>query len=325
MVIYETEFAEDQAVVYASKWDFSVTPDHDYIKYPVIRHEFVEYSPFISASMSFSTFAHPLQPVQVIPILISETIQIHILRSKAKDIVKEKKAQLENEGDCSDTLIVLQHPSVYTLGTASTKDNLNFNINNAPFNVYRTERGGEVTYHGPGQLVLYPIINLRRHKMDLHWYLRTLEELVIRVLSSTFSIQASRVEGLTGVWVGNEKVAAVGIRVSHWITYHGLALNVTTDLTPFKWIIPCGIRNREVGSIKGLLLREAQSSNMAANGTNDLHSIMHDDGGLIGITRNSLIEEFSRVFQLEYHHRTISVPMLYERNQSDLVTETQQS
>ncbi|RYR24716.1 hypothetical protein Ahy_B02g058235 isoform C [Arachis hypogaea] len=251
--------------------------------------------------------------------LHQEQVPYEVAWSWQKDIVKEKKAQLENEGDCSDTLIVLQHPSVYTLGTASTKDNLNFNINNAPFNVYRTERGGEVTYHGPGQLVLYPIINLRRHKMDLHWYLRTLEELVIRVLSSTFSIQASRVEGLTGVWVGNEKVAAVGIRVSHWITYHGLALNVTTDLTPFKWIIPCGIRNREVGSIKGLLLREAQSSNMAANGTNDLHSIMHDDGGLIGITRNSLIEEFSRVFQLEYHHRTISVPMLYERNQSDLL------
>ncbi|XP_057744209.1 octanoyltransferase LIP2p, chloroplastic-like [Arachis stenosperma] len=257
--------------------------------------------------------------------LHQEQVPYEVAWSWQKDIVKEKKAQLENKGDCSDTLIVLQHPSVYTLGTGSTKDNLNFNINNAPFNVYRTERGGEVTYHGPGQLVLYPIINLRRHKMDLHWYLRTLEELVIRVLSSTFSIQASRVEGLTGVWVGNEKVAAVGIRVSHWITYHGLALNVTTDLTPFKWIIPCGIRNREVGSIKGLLLREAQSSNMAANGTNDLHSIMHDDGGLIGITRNSLIEEFSKVFQLEYHHRTISVPMLYERNQSDLVTETQQS
>ncbi|CAK9170888.1 unnamed protein product [Ilex paraguariensis] len=89
--------------------------------------------------------------------------------------------------------------------------------------------------------------------MDLHWYLRTLEEVVIRVHSSTFSFKASRLEGLTGVWVGDEKLAAVGIRVSQWIAYHSLALNVTTDLTPFQWIVPCGIQDRRVGSIKGLL------------------------------------------------------------------------
>ncbi|KAK7305081.1 hypothetical protein VNO77_42981 [Canavalia gladiata] len=234
-----------------------------------------------------------------------------------KEIVRDKKAQIENEGDCTDTLIILQHPSVYTLGTSSTEENLKFDLKNAPFHIHRTERGGEVTYHGPGQLVMYPIINLRRHKMDLHWYLRTLEEVVIRVLSSTFSIQASRLEGLTGVWVGNEKLAAIGIRVSHWITYHGLALNVATDLSPFKWIIPCGIRDRQVGSIKGLL-REVKPC--IGHGTTDLHCL--DDANLIHITHKSLIEEFSNAFQLEYLNKTISVPMLYERKQSSLTNET---
>nr|KJB58356.1 hypothetical protein B456_009G206100 [Gossypium raimondii] len=168
-----------------------------------------------------------------------------------KQIVKQKKSLLQEHEDCPDTLIVLQHNPVYTMGTGSSENYLNFDVKEAPFDVYRTERGGEVTYHGPGQLVMYPIINLRNHKMDLHWYLRTLEEVVIRVLSSTFSIKASRIEGLTGVWIGNQKLAAIGVRVSKWITYHGLALNVTTDLTPFSWIVPCGLRHRQVGSIKG--------------------------------------------------------------------------
>lgn len=113
---------------------------------------------------------------------------------------------------------------------------------------------------------------------------------------------------------GNEKLAAVGIRVAQWITYHGLALNVTTDLTPFKWIVPCGIRDRQVGSIKGLLRR--------AHGTADLQHL--DDATLIQITHRSLIQEFSQAFQLEYHSRTISVP-LCERKGSGHTKETRQS
>ncbi|CAJ2643116.1 unnamed protein product [Trifolium pratense] len=237
-----------------------------------------------------------------------DLIPYEVAWSLQKHIVKEKKSQIQNEGDCNDTLIVLQHPSVFTLGTASSNNNLNFDIKNPPFDIHRTERGGEVTYHGPGQLVMYPIMNLRKHKMDLHWYLRTLEEVVIRVLSSTFSIQASRMEGLTGVWVGNEKVAAIGIRVDQWITYHGLALNVMTDLSPFKWIVPCGIHGRQVGSIKGLLKETQLSCN--DHETADLYHL--DDASLIHITHKSLIEEFSKVFQLEYNHKIISVPMLCE-------------
>nr|XP_023900330.1 putative lipoyltransferase-like protein, chloroplastic [Quercus suber]POF20638.1 putative lipoyltransferase-like protein, chloroplastic [Quercus suber] len=219
-----------------------------------------------------------------------------------KQIVKEKKALIEKNQDCQDTLIILQHHPVYTLGTGSSEEYLNFDIKDAPYDVYRTERGGEVTYHGPGQLVMYPIINLRNHKMDLHWYLRALEEVVIRVLFSTFSITASRLEGFTGVWVGDKKVAMVGIRVSQWITYHGLALNVITDLTPFHSIVPCGIRNCQVGSIKGLL-GEFQPSTGCGKA-----SVLHsNDCQLIDITHSSLIKEFSEVFQLEIFHK--SIPM----------------
>ncbi|KAF2309947.1 hypothetical protein P3X46_020932 [Hevea brasiliensis] len=211
-----------------------------------------------------------------------------------KDIVREKRTLIERNEECPDTLIVLQHQPVYTLGTRSSVGYLNFDVRDAPYDVYRTERGGEVTYHGPGQLVMYPIINLRNHKMDLHWYLRALEEVVIRVLSATFAIEASRVDGLTGVWVGDQKLAAIGIRVSHWITYHGLALNVTTNLKPFDWIVPCGIRNRKVGSIKGLL-QEVGSCSGYENV--DIHQL--DDLQLIDITYKSFIREFSEVFQLK--------------------------
>ncbi|GKV04753.1 hypothetical protein SLEP1_g16868 [Rubroshorea leprosula] len=219
-----------------------------------------------------------------------------------KQIVKEKKELIERNGDCPDTLIVLQHHPVYTMGTGSSEEYLNFDVKEAPFDVYRTERGGEVTYHGPGQLVMYPIINLRNHKMDLHWYLRALEEVVIRVLSSTFSIKASQIKGLTGVWVGDQKLAAIGIKVSQWITYHGLALNVTTDLKPFNWIVPCGLRNCRVGSIKGLL--EEFWSSKRCEKANMHHP---DDCQLIDISYKSLIKEFSELFQLEVHQQTIQM------------------
>ncbi|KAG7599696.1 Biotinyl protein ligase (BPL) and lipoyl protein ligase (LPL) catalytic domain [Arabidopsis suecica] len=215
-----------------------------------------------------------------------------------KTIVNEKIAMIDRNQECPDTVILLQHPPVYTMGTGSSEDYLNFDIKNAPFDVYRTERGGEVTYHGPGQLVMYPIINLRNHKMDLHWYLRKLEEVVIRVLSSAFSINASRLDGLTGVWVGNKKVAAIGIRVSKWMTFHGLALNVTTDLTHFNSIVPCGIRNRGVGSVKGLI-EEGEHVNR------DVFDDKLDDLQLLDIAHESLLKEFSEVFQLQIEKQTV--------------------
>ncbi|XP_010500285.1 PREDICTED: putative lipoyltransferase-like protein, chloroplastic [Camelina sativa] len=214
-----------------------------------------------------------------------------------KSIVNEKKALIDRNQECPDTVILLQHPPVYTMGTGSSEDYLNFDVKDAPFDIYRTERGGEVTYHGPGQLVMYPIINLRNHKMDLHWYLRKLEEVVIRVLSSAFSIKASRLDGFTGVWVGNKKVAAIGIRVSKWMTYHGLALNVTTDLTPFNSIVPCGIRNRGVGSVKGLI-------EVGEHVNQDMCYTKLDDLELLDVAHESLLKEFSEVFQLQIEKQT---------------------
>lgn len=202
-----------------------------------------------------------------------------------KSVVTRRKELAVRDADHSDTLVTLQHPPVYTLGTDSREEYLRFQVKDAPIEIHRIDRGGEVTYHGPGQLVMYPILNLRHHKMDLHWYLRSLEEVIIRALQSAFSVQASRINGLTGVWVGDQKVAAIGIHVSRWIAYHGLALNVTTDLTPFKLIDPCGIKDRGVGSIKEIL-------QMASGGT------ALDDAVLINIAHKSLIKEFAEVFQL---------------------------
>lgn len=225
-----------------------------------------------------------------------------------KSIVEERKLLSGKDEDFSDTLIILQHPPVYTLGTASSEDHLK-----DVKDFYRTERGGEVTYHGPGQLVIYPILNLHYHNMDLHWYLRALEEVIIRVLSSTFSIKASRHKGLTGVWVGDEKVAAIGVRASKWITYHGIAVNVTADLTPFQRIVPCGIQDHRVGSIKGLLQEEPLSSN-------ECGEVPYADHQLVNITYKSLVKEFCEVFQMKLCNKPIPLLNYSERKPSTLIT-----
>lgn len=206
-----------------------------------------------------------------------------------KSIVERRKPLVgidtDTDEDHSDTLIALQHPPVYTLGNGNSEKYLNFNIEDSPIEIHRIDRGGEVTYHGPGQLVLYPILNLRYQKKDLNWYQRSLETVIIRALQSAFSIKSSTIEGLTGVWVGDQKVAAIGIMCARWIVYHGLALNVTTDLTPFEHIVPCGIKGRGVGSIKQILQN-------ASSGRE------HSDAELMDIAYESLIKEFAEFFQL---------------------------
>ncbi|MEY3299831.1 MAG: hypothetical protein RLZZ597_3091 [Cyanobacteriota bacterium] len=147
-----------------------------------------------------------------------------------------------------DRLLLVEHPPVYTLGQGSTTENLKFLESNPPYPLFRIERGGEVTHHCPGQLVGYPILDLKRHQTDLHWYLRQLEEVVIQTLAA-LDIPGTRQPGLTGVWVGNTKLAAIGIKVSRWITMHGFALNVCPDLAGFGAIIPCGIADKSVGSV----------------------------------------------------------------------------
>jgi lipoyl(octanoyl) transferase len=151
-----------------------------------------------------------------------------------------------------DVLLLLEHPPVYTLGTGSTQDFLKFDPENAPYEIHRIERGGEVTYHCPGQLVAYPILNLRYYQQDLHWYLRQLEEVILQVLQGYY-LPAERLSGLTGVWVKGHKIAAIGIKVSRWITMHGFAINVCPDLTGFTRIVPCGIADKPVGSLAQFL------------------------------------------------------------------------
>ena len=151
-----------------------------------------------------------------------------------------------------DVLLLLEHPPVYTLGTGSTQDFLKFDPENAPYEIHRIERGGEVTYHCPGQLLAYPILNLRHYQQDLHWYLRQLEEVILQVLQN-YGLPAERLSGLTGVWVEGYKLAAIGIKVSRWITMHGFAINVYPDLTGFTRIVPCGIADKPVGSLAQFL------------------------------------------------------------------------
>jgi lipoyl(octanoyl) transferase len=163
------------------------------------------------------------------------------------DLVKQRRA-----GEIPDTLLLLEHPHVITLGSGAHDENVLVSPQERAergIELFATGRGGDVTYHGPGQLVGYPILDLKPDRTDLHRYLRDLEEALIQVLAH-FGLAADRKDGLTGVWVGDRKLAAIGVRVSSgWITSHGFALNVTTDLALFGTIVPCGIRDHGVGSI----------------------------------------------------------------------------
>lgn len=157
-------------------------------------------------------------------------------------------SSLKNSPESPDQLLLLEHPAVYTLGQGADRRFLKFEPTAERPAVIKIERGGEVTYHCPGQLVGYPVLNLRRHQTDLHWYLRQLEEVIIRTLA-VFGVLGERLVGLTGVWVAGYKVAAIGIKVSRWITMHGFALNVDPDLSGFQHIVPCGISDKPVGSL----------------------------------------------------------------------------
>ena len=165
-----------------------------------------------------------------------------------RSLVAARKA----DPNLEDVLLLLEHPPIYTLGQGATPAFLKFDPATSAVEVRRVERGGEVTYHCPGQLVGYPILNLQHYQPDLHWYLRQLEEVLIQVLA-THGLKGDRIPGLTGVWVENRKVAAIGIKVSRWITLHGFALNICPDLTGFQHIVPCGIPDRPVGSLEQFL------------------------------------------------------------------------
>jgi lipoyl(octanoyl) transferase len=167
-------------------------------------------------------------------------------------LVEDRKA-----GRIGDHLLLLEHPPVITLGVRTRHDRSHVlhtpeSLAAQGVDLFEAGRGGDVTYHGPGQLVGYPILDLKPDRCDVHRYVRDLEEVLIRSVAA-FGIDAGRVAGLTGIWVGTEKLAAIGVRISRWVTSHGFALNVNTNLDHFSLIVPCGIADKGVTSMERLL------------------------------------------------------------------------
>ena len=169
-----------------------------------------------------------------------------------RSLVEDRRA-----GRIDDRLLLVEHPHVLTLGVRgdggrshilATSDALG----SRGVEVHETGRGGDITYHGPGQIVGYPIMDLKPDRCDVHRYVRDIEEVLIRT-ASDYGVEAGRVEGLTGVWVGRDKLAAIGVRIARWVTSHGFAFNVATDLEYFNLIVPCGISDRGVTSLARLL------------------------------------------------------------------------
>ena len=187
-------------------------------------------------------------------------------------------ARARKEGKVGDVLLLLEHPPVLTLGRGASRTDVLAGpelLEARGVEVHETDRGGEVTYHGPGQIVGYPIIDLNPHRRDVHRYVRDLETVLIRT-AGDYGISAHRVDGLTGVWVGDEKLAAIGVRIARWVTSHGFALNVNTYLDHFDLIVPCGIADRGVTSMARLLGRSLDTAEV----------------------ENRIIEQFTDVFDL---------------------------
>ncbi len=172
------------------------------------------------------------------------------MQKNTMDSILEKKS--------GDVLYLLEHPHTYTLGKVADKNNLVGSreyLDENKISVYDIDRGGDITYHGPGQIVGYPIIDLNNWQNDAHKYLRALEEVIIQVCAY-YKLKGRRVEKYTGVWIEDRKIAAIGIKISRWVTMHGFAFNVNTDLSLFSGIIPCGISDKGVTSLKKELNKE---------------------------------------------------------------------
>ena len=182
------------------------------------------------------------------------TVEYQAALDLQNQLVEDRK-----NGRIPDQLLLLEHPPVITLGVKTRNDRSNVlgtpeSLAAQGVALFETGRGGDVTYHGPGQLVGYPILDLKPDRCDVHRYVRDLEEVLIHAVAD-FGITAGRIPGLTGIWVENEKLAAIGVRISRWVTSHGFALNVSTDLSRFRLIVPCGITDKGVTSMERLLGR----------------------------------------------------------------------
>ena len=184
---------------------------------------------------------------------------LELQRSIARDRISGAVSQ--------DVLLLVEHPPVVTLGRSSKEKNLTASpefLQNHGVELFEVERGGDVTFHGPGQLVGYPIVDLKRHRQDLHWYLRRIEEALINTLAD-YEIPGERNTSYTGVWTRGKKIASIGVHARDWVTWHGFALNVTTDLSFFDLIVPCGIS----GVVMTSIARELGAEEVSAQDVRD--------------------------------------------------------
>jgi len=198
--------------------------------------------------------------------------------AEALELQRElRRRRAERELD-HDVLLLTEHPPVVTLGRGTRPTSLPYPtalLERRGVEVFEVERGGDVTFHGPGQLVCYPIVDLSDHRRDLHWYLRRLEDILISAIER-LGVPGSRTPGLTGVWTAGRKIASIGIHVKQWVTYHGFALNINTDLSYFDLIVPCGIQDVVMTSVAMELGRT--------------------DHGLWSEARQAVVEGFGRAF-----------------------------
>lgn len=176
---------------------------------------------------------------------------------KLQSVVEQKIAKRENQEIVPNNfLFFVEHPPVFTIGKSGDSDHLLASaekLEQAGVQLYKSNRGGDITFHGPGQIVGYPIMDLDQFYTDIHRYLRDIEEVVIQTIANFGIPHGTRKEGWTGVWIGEEKICAIGVRTSRWVTMHGFALNVNTDLEYFNWIVPCGIQGKGVTSMEKIL------------------------------------------------------------------------
>jgi lipoic acid synthetase len=208
-------------------------------------------------------------------------LHLGLMEFTAASQLQGSLVDLRLAGEIPDVVLFLQHPPVITIGAFGGEQNIVVQrdvLDKEGISVTHTDRGGDVTYHGPGQLVGYPILDLKIRGRDVHQYVHDLEEVIIRTLDD-YSVEAHRDTDYPGVWVGREKICALGIRVVHWVTKHGFALNISNDLTPFSYINPCGIVGR---------------------GTTSMQKVLGQKPKITEVT-NSIIRHFSAVFDISVH------------------------
>lgn len=227
-------------------------------------------------------------------------VNLGVTRYKAIWDLQRAIFDLRVANKIQDVLLLNQHHHVYTLGKGSDENHLlatSQELKAKNIEIFEIDRGGDITYHGPGQLVGYPILDLNNYYLDIHRYLRDLEEVIIRTLAE-YGIHATKDEQFTGVWVGNDKIAAIGVKVSRWITMHGFALNVNTDLSYFDRIIPCGIFHKGVTSMERLLQSKLNINDVS----------------------QTLVRNFSEVFDLRFEEIN-QIEFLSEMNKFSTISE----